>query len=415
MLSSAHKILLICPIIMLCACSSDDEPTRPDSDSSTYKDFTIARAEILPAEAGYITDSYYVDLVSKQGDHLDFYLNNHCLGQPSGTFSSSNSQGSGSLYGISYSQSSTVRDSPDYLTLHITPEPSGTVISGELTTVRGTSINITGHLDFSFPKIQHTLTFPTLTSHVESPDGSRLSFDISDPDTGEGYNLYLHLPEIATGTFALAQYPAELTGHYLTAGKGLTHTRLVISDGHISTNLTGNVFSGHIEYENFDLRFTCELPQSDYPDPEFIPLTHILEVRESGNDFISIKMAQEGIEMLHEPITWQVSYKGSGQFVDLEIYAPEGKLKPGHYNISSTPSPNTFRAGWDPGDIYGIGIPFQNWGTCLYSLTDKSLTTQHITDGIVTIDLNDSDTPLYTITLISSLISARYTGPLAAP
>lgn len=400
-------MLWVC--LMLWACGTSDAPAPPSREPALEKDFTIIKSEILSYSSGFIIDSYQIGLTSAQGDYLSFTLHTHCLGMPAGTFVSAPESVSGALTDLHYTQSSALRDSPDKLSLSLIPMSSGTAVSGTLTTTKGTSVAINGSLDLAFPKTNRHLIFPTPSDTGGITDNQEYTFTISDAQSAGEYLLSVKLQEIADGILPIANNPVSLTGRYMTPDNKIAESKIDILTGEMQITITGNVLSGHFQYGNFDVTFTCELPENENPEPDYQELTHILETRQSGSDFISIKLASEGVKMDRDPITWQISYTGIGQFVDLEIYAPDGVLKAGQYSVASSPAPDSFRAGWNPGDTYGIGIEFENWGTCLYRFDTDGMTVSHIKDGIVYVE-KTSDT--YTLTIVSSLIAARYVGPI---
>ena len=123
-------------------------------------------------------------------------------------------------------------------------------------------------------------------------------------------------------------------------------------------------------------------------------------------DYSTMGMNMIGIDLYSEGCTvsmswWQYTYTGTGKHLKLEIYAEGGVITPGVYEVSTTLEAGKVNAGNDSG------------GTELFDVVDgKATSAGKITDGTVIIEQN-GDT--YTLTIESSLITARYVGPLAAP
>ena len=123
-------------------------------------------------------------------------------------------------------------------------------------------------------------------------------------------------------------------------------------------------------------------------------------------DYSSMGMNMIGIDLYSEGCTvsmswWQYTYTGTGKHLKLEIYAEGGVITPGVYEVSTTLEAGKVNAGSASG------------GTELFDVVDgKATSAGKITDGTVIIE-QKGDT--YTLTIESSLITARYVGPLAAP
>ncbi|MBQ3607801.1 MAG: hypothetical protein II991_05870, partial [Bacteroidales bacterium] len=96
-----------------------------------------------------------------------------------------------------------------------------------------------------------------------------------------------------------------------------------------------------------------------------------------------------------------------------DVYSADGKLAPGTYTACATGgtiAEGEFGIGWDPGDLWGIGMVFENWGTCWWAVSGGAAVAEaKVLDGTLTVAV-DGDT--YTITLESSAVNARYVGAL---
>ena len=133
----------------------------------------------------------------------------------------------------------------------------------------------------------------------------------------------------------------------------------------------------------------------------------------NGTNSVTINLAEEGISSTQDPTTWQTTWEGEGHYLALDVYSADGKLAPGTYTACATGgtiAEGEFGIGWDPGDLWGIGMVFENWGTCWWAVSGGAAVAEaKVLDGTLTVAV-DGDT--YTITLESSAVNARYVGEL---
>ena len=133
----------------------------------------------------------------------------------------------------------------------------------------------------------------------------------------------------------------------------------------------------------------------------------------NGTNSVTINLAEEGISSAMDPNTWQTTWTGEGHYLALDVYSTDGKLAPGTYTACATGGAigaGEFGIGWDPGDLWGIGMVFENWGTCWWSVANGAAVAEaKVTDGTLTVSV---DGDVYTITLESSAVNAQYVGPM---
>lgn len=136
--------------------------------------------------------------------------------------------------------------------------------------------------------------------------------------------------------------------------------------------------------------------------PKFLALS-------PNQGFVSIYIGQDNQEYSAE--AWGVV--GAGEYFKFDIYSADGTLAPGTYTPSAeggVVTEGTFGIGWDPGDIYGIGMEFTNWGTCLMTKAeDGSETGIKIEDGTIEVEEDGGN---YVIKVKSSAANVKYEGPL---
>jgi hypothetical protein len=151
-------------------------------------------------------------------------------------------------------------------------------------------------------------------------------------------------------------------------------------------------------------------------DTDYVELTNLLSATSNvanGTNSVTINLAEEGISSTQDPTTWQTTWEGEGHYLALDVYSEDGKLAPGTYTACAAGgqiAAGEFGIGWDPGDLWGIGMVFENWGTCWWAVADGAAVAEaKVLDGTLTVAV-DGDT--YTITLKSSAVNARYVGPM---
>ena len=154
----------------------------------------------------------------------------------------------------------------------------------------------------------------------------------------------------------------------------------------------------------------------DEPEFEGTELSVLLSATSNvanGTNSVTINLAEEGISSTTDPATWQTVWEGEGHYLALDVYSADGKLAPGTYTACATGgaiAEGEFGIGWDPGDLWGIGMVFENWGTCWWAVSGGAAVAEaKVLDGTLTVAV-DGDT--YTITLESSAVNARYVGAL---
>ena len=142
-------------------------------------------------------------------------------------------------------------------------------------------------------------------------------------------------------------------------------------------------FNGQVYY------WTGTLPFNPDPDPTM--LTEVLSAqsnKQNGQNSLTMNLATPGIHQEFDMTTYQQVWVGEGNYLALDIYSDDGYLHDGTYKACAEGgviNPGEFGRGWDPGDIYGIGYEFKDWGTCLWTVANGAATAEKITDGIVNV------------------------------
>ena len=127
-------------------------------------------------------------------------------------------------------------------------------------------------------------------------------------------------------------------------------------------------------------------------DPEPIILKQVLSATSnvaSGTNSLTINLGTDGISSTTDPTTWQTVWTGTGNYLALDIYSADGYLHEGTYTacaVGGTINEGEFGIGWDPGDLWGIGMVFENWGTCWWDVANgAAVVNQKVTEGTVTV------------------------------
>lgn len=148
------------------------------------------------------------------------------------------------------------------------------------------------------------------------------------------------------------------------------------------------------------------------PDPEPIALTKCLSYTDNnpnGTASISLVLASADVSSSFNPTTYQTEYSGNGNFLAVDFYSVDGRLEPGVYSPSdaSAMTPMTYGKGWDPGDLWGIGIVFENWGTCWWTVADGATSAKHLEDGDINVECTAG---VYTISYNKNGIFFEFKG-----
>ena len=147
------------------------------------------------------------------------------------------------------------------------------------------------------------------------------------------------------------------------------------------------------------LYWTGTLPFT--PDPSPLNLT-VLQQTQKNQGLVTLQLATDEFTSEFDMTTWQNVLKGDGKYLALDLYSADGYLHDGEYKPCSEPgvvNEGEFGIGWDPGDLYGIGMVFSNWGTCLWTVNpDGKNTAEKITGGLLTVSSEEvEDETIWTI------------------
>ena len=285
-----------------------------------------------------------------------------------------------------------------------------------------------------------SVTDPTTWQTTWEGEGNYLALDIYSEDgklyTGT-YNACATGGAINAGEFGIGWDPGDLwgigmvfenwgtcwwnvaNGAAVAAGKVTDGTVEVLVEGaNLVIKLKSTLVNAKFTYPAAD--FGIEVVNlgggNDEPEFEGTELPVLLSATSNvanGTKSVTINLAEEGISSTTDPTTWQTTWEGEGHYLALDVYSEDGKLAPGTYTACATGgaiNAGEFGIGWDPGDLWGIGMVFENWGTCWWSVADGAAVAEaKVLDGTLTVAV---DGDVYTITLESSAVNAQYVGPM---
>ena len=224
---------------------------------------------------------------------------------------------------------------------------------------------------------------------------------------------------LADGSYTPATADQAKKNTYIVGNGGTTFNNIPVESGSIKiAQGTGTyIFSGILwlaDESIVDFKSTVNLAYE--PDPEPIKLTQVISATSNvanGTNSVTINLGTDGISSTTDPTTWQTIWTGEGNYLAVDFYSADGFLYPGTYKPSATGgviAEGEYGIGWDPGDLWGIGMVFENWGTCWWAVSGGAAVAEaKVLDGTLTVAV-DGDT--YTITLESSVVNAQYVGPM---
>ena len=230
---------------------------------------------------------------------------------------------------------------------------------------------------------------------------------------------------LADGSYTPAPADQAKKNTYIVGNGGTTFNNIPVETGSIKVAQGEGTYSfaGMLwlaDESVIEIKSTVALVYE--ADPEPVRLTTLLSATSnvaSGTKSLTINLGTDGISSTTEPPTWQPVWTGTGNYLALDIYSADGYLHEGTYTASAaggTINEGEFGIGWDPGDIWNIGIAFENWGTCWWDVAGGAATiNQKVTEGSVTVTRKGSK---WVIELVSgegkSMLWTKFEGAIDA-
>jgi hypothetical protein len=235
-------------------------------------------------------------------------------------------------------------------------------------------------------------------------------------------------PTLQAGAYTEASEAYAAAGNYITGAEG---TKLYLNgEEHLVTAGTINVAVQDATYtiegivklsngENYRISWTgTGLAWNDLPQLKV--LNTVMSAQSniaSGQKSITLNLSDGNFTSEMDMTTYQTVYKGAGNYLAIDLYSEDGYLAAGTYSPSAAGgaiNKGEYGIGWDPGDIYNIGMAFENWGTCWWTVDENAnpqTSAQKITEGNITVALAGN---VYTITVDNSDIYAQFVGEIPA-
>ena len=230
---------------------------------------------------------------------------------------------------------------------------------------------------------------------------------------------------LADGSYTPAPADQAKKNTYIVGNGGTTFNNIPVETGSIKVVQGEGTYSfaGMLwlaDESVIEIKSTVALVYE--ADPEPVRLTTLLSATSnvaSGTKSLTINLGTDGISSTTEPPTWQPVWTGTGNYLALDIYSADGYLHEGTYTASAaggTINEGEFGIGWDPGDLWGIGMVFENWGTCWWDVAGGAATiNQKVTEGSVTVTRKGSK---WVIELVSgegkSMLWTKFEGAIDA-
>ena len=230
---------------------------------------------------------------------------------------------------------------------------------------------------------------------------------------------------LADGSYTPAPADQAKKNTYIVGNGGTTFNNIPVETGSIKVAQGEGTYSfaGMLwlaDESIVEIKATVALVYE--PDPEPVKLSTVLSATSNlanGTKSLTINLGTDGISSTAEPPTWQPVWTGTGNYLALDIYSADGYLHEGTYTASAaggTINEGEFGIGWDPGDIWNIGIAFENWGTCWWDVAGGAATiNQKVTEGSVTVTRKGSK---WVIELVSgegkSMLWTKFEGAIDA-
>ena len=230
---------------------------------------------------------------------------------------------------------------------------------------------------------------------------------------------------LADGSYTPAPADQAKKNTYIVGNGGTTFNNIPVETGSIKVVQGEGTYSfaGMLwlaDESVIEIKSTVALVYE--ADPEPVRLTTLLSATSnvaSGTKSLTINLGTDGISSTAEPPTWQPVWTGTGNYLALDIYSADGYLHEGTYTASAaggTINEGEFGIGWDPGDLWGIGMVFENWGTCWWDVAGGAATiNQKVTEGSVTVTRKGSK---WVIELVSgegkSMLWTKFEGAIDA-
>lgn len=233
-------------------------------------------------------------------------------------------------------------------------------------------------------------------------------------------------PTLAAGKYTEASASTATNGNFITGAEGtklyLNGKKYLVTAGTIEVKNNGTDYSLSAivklnNGENYSIK--CANAALAWTGlPVMKTLNTVLSAQSNvanGTKSITLNLGDGNFTSEFDMTTYQTVYKGAGNYLAIDLYSEDGYLAAGTYKPCAQGgviNKGEYGIGWDPGDIYNVGMEFFNWGTCWWTVDETATpqtSAQKITTGDITVALNGTT---YTITVDNGELLAQFVGEI---
>lgn len=128
---------------------------------------------------------------------------------------------------------------------------------------------------------------------------------------------------------------------------------------------------------------------------------------------VTVQLGTADVDASYDAATYSMVYTGTGNYLAIDFYTPDGYLYPGTYTPADAASvaEGNYVKGYDTTYDWGGGtVDLTNLSTCWWTVDNGTTSGVHIETGDIVVEKNDN---IYTITLNNGDIYAKFTGEIA--
>lgn len=233
-------------------------------------------------------------------------------------------------------------------------------------------------------------------------------------------------PTLAAGKYTEASASTATNGNFITGAEGtklyLNGKKYLVTAGTIEVKNNGTDYSLSAivklnNGENYSIK--CANAALAWTGlPVMKTLNTVLSAQSNvanGTKSVTLNLGDGNFTSEFDMTTYQTIYKGAGNYLAIDLYSEDGYLAAGTYKPCAQGgviNKGEYGIGWDPGDIYNVGMEFFNWGTCWWTVDETATpqtSAQKITTGDITVALNGNT---YTITVDNGELLAQFVGEI---
>ena len=230
---------------------------------------------------------------------------------------------------------------------------------------------------------------------------------------------------LADGSYTPATADQAKKNTYIVGNGGTTFNNIPVEGGSIKVTQGEGTYSfaGILwlaDESVIEVKSTVALVYE--ADPEPVKLTSVLSATSnlaSGVTSLTINLATDGVTSEFDMTTYQNVYKGTGNYLALDIYSADGYLHEGTYTanaVGGVLNEGEFGIGYDTTMDFGWGpMEFFNWGTCWWTVNDGATSAEKVLEGTVTVTRKGSK---WVIELVSgegkSMLWTKFEGAIEA-